>query len=244
MSLELFVLPWGVYPRRVLIYLAEKGLLDSPRITITPVTLDGIKMIAPGKPPGSVPILSLGNGRFIKQSVAILEYFEDICDEAQLSGKDIFGRQIAGSMRGKTAEEKARVREMLEIADEANTHFGVACHKGTALFSSLEPQNPEASTIAMDFCLKQLALLEPYYADDHRFEGEEVLGDSSATVADCVLFSLLQFARVFYGRNLMEALPNLRLFYDAFGKRDSAKIGDDFYPAEMKPLAQQWLAES
>lgn len=147
-------------------------------------------MVALGKPPGSVPILSLGDGRFIKQSGAILRYFEDTCDEAQLSSKDIFGKQVAGSMRGKTAEEKVRVREMLEIADEASTYFGIACHKGTALFALMETQIPAASSIAMNFCIKQLALLEPYYGDDHRFERENTWWERRMLLLRTVLCSL------------------------------------------------------
>jgi glutathione S-transferase len=201
-------------------------------------------MTAPGKPLGSVPILSLENAHFIKQSIAILEYFEDICDEAQSSGKTIFSKHVAGSMRGRTTEEKARVREMLAIADEANTYFGVACHKGTALFAIIESQNPAASAIAMGFCMKSLTLLELYYKNDHRFDGKDLVGETNATIVDCVLFSLLQFAREFYGRDLVADLPHLRRFYNAFEKRESAKIGEDFYSSEMKPLAREWLAES
>ena len=37
-QLELYVLSWGLYPRRVLLYLTEKGLLSSPLLKITEVT--------------------------------------------------------------------------------------------------------------------------------------------------------------------------------------------------------------
>ncbi|KAI1465386.1 uncharacterized protein F4812DRAFT_438509 [Daldinia caldariorum] len=69
--LELFVLTWGIYPRRVLIYLHEKGLLNSQHIKIIPATISPtVEMIAPGKPKGTVPILALPDGTSIKQSVA------------------------------------------------------------------------------------------------------------------------------------------------------------------------------
>ncbi|CZR67309.1 uncharacterized protein PAC_17208 [Phialocephala subalpina] len=102
---------WGVYPRRVLIYLAEKGLLGSTGIKITPGTTTVTSMTAPGKPPGSVPFLSFGDGRYIKQSVTILEYFEDVCDAAEASQSDqkapnVFERHVSGSMQAERPRRK------------------------------------------------------------------------------------------------------------------------------------------
>ncbi|KAB8073509.1 hypothetical protein BDV29DRAFT_157492 [Aspergillus leporis] len=73
---ELFVLACGVHPRRILLYLAEKGLFPSLVINTTPVQITEHGFDAPGKPPGSVPILRLPNGIAIKQLIAILNYFE------------------------------------------------------------------------------------------------------------------------------------------------------------------------
>jgi glutathione S-transferase len=134
-QLELYVLPWGLYPRRVLLYLTAKSLLSSPLLKITPVAPLPTGMTAPGKPPGSVPILRLPDGTFIKQSLAIIEFFEDICENPNPS-KD-WQVEIAktanqeASMRGRTAEEKSRTREVLGLVDEASSQFSFACHKGT-----------------------------------------------------------------------------------------------------------------
>jgi len=243
MSLELFVLSWGVYPRRVLIYLAEKGLLNSTHLRITPVTLsgNGIEMIAPGKPPGTLPILSLGNEKFIKQSVAVIEYFEDICDAAQYSSSPAsaqakLGSESGPSMRGNSPEERARVREILALAEEATMHFGVACHKGTALFAGLEEQDSKISKFSLDACKKALALIEAYYVDEYRPDE----GEGKVTMADCVLFSLLQFSKELYGRDLIEDFAALRKFYSMFKERESAKISDDFYPEMIKTMAHDW----
>src|SRR6478735_8247794 len=80
--LELFVLSWGLYPRRVLIYLSEKGLLSSPLIKITKVEITVKGVEGPeNTPKGSFPVLRLPNGDLIRQSIAILDYFEDICEK-------------------------------------------------------------------------------------------------------------------------------------------------------------------
>jgi glutathione S-transferase len=242
-QLELYVLSWGIYPRRVLLYLSEKGLETSPAIKITSVSPTDISMEAPGKPPGSVPMLRLPDGTFIKQSVAILEYLEDLCDnpdpaqdwQLQLAKSAI----NKTSMRGETSKEKARTREILALADEASSQFCFAGHKGTVLFVPIEQTNALTAKLALEFCKKNLKLLEEnYFAEDSR------LGDGGKlTIAHCVLYALLQFSREVYGVDLLSEpeLPALRSFYEAFKKRDVAKNGELQYPKEIIKLASQWL---
>ncbi|PVH88977.1 hypothetical protein DL98DRAFT_159841 [Cadophora sp. DSE1049] len=269
MDLELFVLTWGIYPRRILIYLAEKGLLKSPateiiesasltvqcqafKLKITPVTVSAtetsMELVAPGKPPGTVPILVIGNGQFIKQSAAILEYLEDVCDSTSLrnsEGNRGNGTSVLRPMRGSTADERAMTRDILALADEASTFFGFACHKGTSLFSSLESQSPMTAVIALEWCRRALEKIEVYYEDDNRFEDSDGEMDSrnGSNIADCVLFSLLQFSKELYGRDLIGGLPNLNQFYELFKERGSAKIPENWYPGHIESMAKVWLAE-
>lgn len=261
MGFELYIIPGGLYPRRVLIYLAEKRLLDSPFLTITPVTTTfTLKMTAPGKPPGSVPILELGDRTFIKQSIPIIEYFEDLCEGVQSSppynpssnreigaGQQELLSSAAETMRGRTAEEKARTREILGLADEATTHFSFACHKGSAMFSLMEVQSPAAAKFAMASCRNTMALIEEYYKDDYRFKEDTNNGSDggqySATVADCVLFSLLQFAEVMYGVELVQGHLCLQRFKEWFEKRDSASTDRIIYDENLRTVASHWIEE-
>jgi glutathione S-transferase len=199
-------------------------------------------MFAEGKPPGSVPMLRLPNGSFIKQSIAIIDYLEDICahpDPAQPWQMDLAssaGRKT--DMRGSTPEERARHRDMLLLADDTTNFFGFACHKGTALFVPLETTHAFTAKLALETCNKNLRLLDRYYAEDAGKETEKPI-----SVVDCVLFSTLQFARDLYNLDLLDdaELSHLQKFYLDFGKRDSAQTGDNFYPAELQKLASQWL---
>jgi glutathione S-transferase len=239
--LELFSLSWGVYPRRVLIYLAEKGLLKSPLIKFTEVTVsqEG-KLTAPGKPAGSVPVLRLPDGTFIKQSIAILEYFEEICQNPTEPWQVELSKTAKNdSMLGQTAQEKARVREILSLADEVTSQFGFACHKGTALFKMLEETHPVTAKLVLEFCQKNLKLIERYYVDDPRFSSD----DGQVTVADCVLYSVLHFAKDLYALDLLAdpELASLQAFYKWFGERKSVQVADDHFPQEIKELASQWL---
>ncbi|KAG7414139.1 hypothetical protein DER46DRAFT_605002 [Fusarium sp. MPI-SDFR-AT-0072] len=239
--LELFSLSWGMYPRRVLIYLAEKGLLKSPLIKVTEVTVspNSNSLTAPGKPKGTAPILRLPDGKFIKQSIAILEYFEDICDNPQQPWQIELAKNAGGSMLGRTAEEKARVREVLGLADEVTSQFGFACHKGTALFNMLEETHPVTAKLALEYCTKNFKLLEKYYEGDTRFDG----GDGHVTIADCVLYSTLHFAKDLYALDLLAdpELASLRAFYAWFGGRESVQVPENHFPAQIKELASQWL---
>ncbi|KAF9777321.1 hypothetical protein IL306_004452 [Fusarium sp. DS 682] len=239
--LELFVLSWGMYPRRVLIYLSEKGLLKSPLIKVTEVTVspNSNSLTAPGKPPGTAPILRLPDGTFIKQSIAILEYFEDICDHPKLPWQVELAKGASGSMLGQTAEEKARVRDILCLADEVTTQFGFACHKGTALFNMLEETNPLTAKLSLEYCRKNLKLLEKYYEGDSRFDSS----DGKANIADCVLYSTLHFAKDLYSLDLLDdpELVSLRAFYTWFGGRESVQVPENHFPAQIKELACQWL---
>ncbi|RDL42276.1 uncharacterized protein BP5553_02255 [Venustampulla echinocandica] len=242
MPQELFVIHGGLYPQRLLLYLSEKRLLNSPDLKITTCTMSGLKMVAPGKPPGTLPILVTGPDEHIKQSIAIMEYFEDVCDNPESRFQ-----QAAPSMRGKTPEERARTREIVLLAEEATTYFSTAAHKGNAMFALMEEQDPKSSRLAMESCRKTLKVLEEYYQDDRRFEGPKNTTDSEGsgvTIGDCVLFSLLQFSKRFYERDLVEKLHNLRKFYEGFAERESAQVKEEVYPDDTRALASHWIPES
>ncbi|RYP09295.1 hypothetical protein DL764_001342 [Monosporascus ibericus] len=241
-KLELFVLTWAMYPRRVLIYLHEKGLIESPHLKITPVTISAAgKMEAPGKPPGTLPILKLPNGSFIKESAAILDYFEDICDNPQ----DDWHRELAGlsrkNMTGSTAEERAHMRAVRALADQASSLFGFAARKGSKFFAPFETLSAEGSRLAIEYCKRDLKLLEAYYEGDKRLENGEA--DAATTIADCALFSLLQFSKAMHAVDLLTEpeLPNLKRFYENFKERESGKIEEGLYPEDVRQLTSHWL---
>lgn len=242
-QLELYVLSWGLYPRRVLLYLTEKGLLSSPLLKITEVTPAYTGMTAPGKPPGSVPILRLPDGTFIRQSLAIIEFFEDVCDSPdpekdwQIELSKTANRET--NMRGSTAEEKARTREILALVDEASTHFCFAGHKGTALFVPLETTNALTAELAMEFCKKTLRLVEENYVTESRLS----IDNGRVSIADCVFYSLLQFSGGVYGVDLLSApeLPTLQRLREMLRARRWIGLEEPQCPEQIKSLASQWL---
>uniref|UniRef100_A0A8H7KA78 GST N-terminal domain-containing protein n=1 Tax=Bionectria ochroleuca TaxID=29856 RepID=A0A8H7KA78_BIOOC len=240
--LELFVLPWGVYPRRILLYLSEKGLIESPLIKITAVsfTLEG-KMVAEGMPAGTVPVLKLPDGSFIRQSGAILQYFEELCDHPEADQPwqaELASLADKTSMLGNSTAERARIRDMISLTEEACSYFGLACHKGSKLFEKFEKTSALASKLTLEYCIKDLKLLDAYYAEQKSLgEGRDV------NIPDLMLFSVLHFSKDLYGLDLCAnaEAANLQRFYDNFSKRKSAEVKEGHFPDAIMALASQWL---
>jgi len=75
-------------PRRVRIYLAEKGLsVPVHSLSIVAGEHKGDEFVAK-YPPGQLPVLALDDGRMIGESVAICRYFEALHPEPPLFGVD------------------------------------------------------------------------------------------------------------------------------------------------------------
>ena len=75
-------------PRRVRIYLAEKGLnVPLQSLSIVAGEHKGDEFVAK-YPPGQLPVLALDDGRMIGESVAICRYFEALHPEPPLFGTD------------------------------------------------------------------------------------------------------------------------------------------------------------
>ena len=125
----LYAYPWMPYPRRVIIYLREKGIPESlVRVVHVSDPQDGNRVIDsaafPSRPAGSLPIMLIPsepqgdeggaeNWVYIRQSMAMINYLEELCNTGQ------YGFSASrGSLVGKDALAKARVGEVLSLAEE------------------------------------------------------------------------------------------------------------------------------
>lgn len=122
--MKLYDFPWGPYPLRITIYLAQKGITDVELVKIEP-PLDKagwppafLKELTPS---GSLPVIVDNDGTTIGQSLAILEYLEET-----KHGPDTIGA---------TAAERARTREMIAVFEEAIAFFGLWSRHGSHLRS-------------------------------------------------------------------------------------------------------------
>ncbi|KUJ12566.1 uncharacterized protein LY89DRAFT_210135 [Mollisia scopiformis] len=115
----LYAYPWMPYPRRIIIYLREKGI-PSSLVQVVRVSDPGDGNAAPPnfppRPQGSLPVLVMRSERsdtHIRQSVAIMNYLDELCD----AGADGFPKSKY-SIRGENLLARARNTEILGLADE------------------------------------------------------------------------------------------------------------------------------
>lgn len=215
--MKFYELDWGLYPRRVSIYLEEKGITDIERIAFDALDAWPPPELGQLNPAGTVPILQTEDGTLIRSSIAILEYLEE-----QFPIPD---------MLGATGEERARTRELVSIIDEATSHFVVWCREASPLFAVRKEQSYETATNAANAYYGRLQLLDTIAQET---EGSFLSG-SQATIADCIAMATLQFAEHFYGVPVPENCQKLSAWYAYFASRTNGRIPN--YPEPLRALA-------
>lgn len=167
-------------PTRVRLYLAEKEAAGT-RVDIEPVVVKLPKgeQRTPEhlarNPLGRLPVLELDDGSFLTESLAIIEYLEELHPDPP--------------MIGSTAVERARVREIERIADT-----GVLLHIGMLVHATNSPLGlppvPEMATQCRKALPRYLSEIDRRLAD-----GRPFLAGERPTIADCTLQAALQFGR-------------------------------------------------
>ncbi len=199
--MKLYDFPFAPNPRRLRIYLAEKGI-EVPRVAVN--LLAGEQRSAEflaKNPHGSLPVLELDDGTLLTESEAIIEYFEELHPEPP--------------MLGRTPLERAQTRR-LERLVEIGVLFRVAryFHATLAVLPGTEKNSALAAWAKGDLP-RTLDLLEREVAGRAFLAGERV------TVADCTLFAAWEMARR-AELDLGEGRPKLTRWYARFSARPSA----------------------
>lgn len=214
--MTLYNFPWGPYPRRLTIYLAEKNITDLELIEVEfphRPELWPTGFLRDLNPAHSLPVLDLGDGKFIGQSIAILEYLEE--------------RYPKPNMMGGSAEARAATRAMIGVLEEATSFFGLWARQGSAVNADQHAASVDAATIGAERYASKLRVVEAMIAGPF-------LTGSTVTVADCVGMALLEFANDFYGVPVPADCPRLGDWFRRFTDRPS--VVSPPYPPNM--LAQ------
>jgi len=190
-------------PKKLRIYLAEKGL-ELPAEEVNIVTGENRSPEFLKKNPlGGLPVLELDDGSHLTESLAIIEYLEEL--------------HPTPPMIGARPLERARVRELERIAD-----LGVMLRLAT-IFQNTHPfmaarvkQSADAADHARTVLASSLKVLDAKIG-----EGPFVAGERP-TIADCTLFAALEFGD-FIGAPLDPSYKNLVRWYAAFKERPSAQ---------------------
>jgi glutathione S-transferase len=190
-------------PRRVRIFLAEKG------ITVPVEQVDIVS--AQNRSPefrarnamGTLPVLELDDGTTIAESVAICRYFEELQPEPPLMGTD--------------AKDRALV-EMWQRRMEYEVFLPITqvFRNGHAFFKGRIPQVPEYGEVCRTHAEQRLAWLDGVLAERPFVAGERY------TIADITALCAIDFGRVSNIR-VAPGQPNLARWHAAVSSRPSAK---------------------
>jgi glutathione S-transferase len=225
MSHKVWVFNGGAAPQRVVIYSVDRNF-PTGFIETIPTTMAGpcASAIAPGKPPGPVPLLDLPSGELVTESLSIIEYLEDIAES-----------QGMPSLRGSTPMERAKVRTLLGLIETVTLSVEIATVNGSVAFAPLVEgqQSAVMEHWLLAFIHKNLGRIEDIADPQGPFLLKPKGGNVEVTTADCALFATLQYASESWELNLMKEHPRLKPFYGAFGKRPSAAVPENTWPREM-----------
>ena len=193
-------------PRRVRWFMAEKGIED---IEIDSFDLLTGRQKSPeylaevGVP--QAPALVLDDGEAITESVAICRYLEALYPEPNLFGVD--------------PREMARIEMWTRRAELTAAHpLMMAVRHSHPALAVLETQQPAIAESSRAQAEKSLALFDARLADS------EWLAADRVTIADGILFTGLEFARMVRFK-VGEETPNLLRWQAAMRARPSATAG-------------------
>lgn len=206
--MRLFMFPVAPNPTKVRLYLAEKRAagceIELEEVVVN--LIEGEQNSAEHRarnPFGALPVLELDDGRFVWESLAIVEYFEDRYPEPSMLGGD--------------PETRALRRQLERITD-----LGVLIPIARTIHATKSPlglpPNPAVAEQQRALLAPRLDYLERLLAD-----GRPWLDGDGVTVADCTLAAALQFAR-FRDMAFIEDHPHIQSWDAAYRERDAAKV--------------------
>jgi glutathione S-transferase len=189
-------------PKRLRVYLAEKGI----QVPLEPVNLIAGDTRKPEflakNPLGGLPVLELDDGTILTESLALMEYFEDL--------------HPTPPMIGATPLERAQVRALERICELGVLGRVATIFQNTSpFFAARVKQSPQAAESARDVLTGTLRVL------DAKIGSRPFVAGDKPTIADCTLFAALSFAE-FAQVPVDPKFTNVHRWYESFKTRPSA----------------------
>ncbi len=190
-------------PRRVRIFLAEKGIeVPTEQVDIAKAENRKPPFLAKN-PMGVLPVLELDDGTCIAESIAICRYFEGVQPDPPLFGVDTVDIALV---------EMWNRRMELEVFNAITGTF----RNTHDFFKGRIPQVPEWGEVCRGSAEKRLAWLDEVLADREFVAGERF------TVADITALCGIDFGRVSQ-IVIQPEQKNLARWHEAVSSRPSAK---------------------
>lgn len=201
--LKLYDNAFAPSPRRVRMFLAEKGLpYETIAVDISAGETGSDDFLAVN-PLGEVPVLELGDGTRLRESLAICRYLESVQPDPALLGRNDRER----------AEIESIVLQLMFRVYVPTTHAFRHTHK---FWAGRIMQVPEYGALA-----KQ-AVLDEWQRLDRELANREFLAGDHFSFADIVGFTTLEFGKP-SGIRLQEDQEHLRRWHSTIAARPSAK---------------------
>jgi glutathione S-transferase len=196
-------------PRRVLMFMAEKGITDIEMVQVDLGKGEHRSEAFTGlNPMAQVPVLELDDGRTLSETRAICTYLEGLHPQPNLMGEGFEERAFIEMM-----DRRCEGQLFLRIANcIRHTHPGLAMLEQPQFSEFGASQGEKMRTTAR--WLDGVLANQPYVAGE-RF-----------TIADITAFCALEFARgLMKFRAGEEGMLSLQAWRDRIAERPSAKVG-------------------
>lgn len=203
-SMKIYEMKVAPNPRRVRLFLAEKGITN---IEFVEMDLQGGENLSDEfmkkSPLGKVPVLELENGTCISETIAICRYFEEIKPEPALMGI--------------TPEEKARI-EMWQRLSEFYFMLptGMCFQHSSGYFKDRMNPIAEWGEECRTQIHRYMEILNKHL-DEHTY-----LAGSDFSIADITALCTMDFNKV-NRIGISDEHQNLRRWYELVSSRPSAK---------------------
>ncbi|MBP2301211.1 glutathione S-transferase family protein [Azospirillum picis] len=194
----------GTNPRRVIIYLAEKGI-EVPRYELDYANGEHrtARYLAIN-PAGRAPTLVTDSGLAITESAAIVEYLEELYPDRPMIGSDPLTR--------------ARVRALERIGNDLIARGQLWLWNRTGAFPAKEPSpSAETENRLHRYVTELLDVLETEIGENGFLAGAE------PTIADFTAFPIFQTARERFDLPFADGHRRLDAWYRRFRARPSAE---------------------
>lgn len=198
-------------PRRLHIYVAEKGL----NIPLVEVGTDKLTLSDEYKakyPHAMVPMLELDDGTCIGEAMAIARYLEALYPDPPLFGTDAKDRAIVDMW-----EKRANEEGMLAASELFRNTAPTFADRGLPGSAEPIPQIPELTKRALERMNRFFNKFDGQLADKPFVAGERY------TVADITTLCAIDFGK-WTDLDIPEDCKNLRRWYDDVSARPSAKV--------------------
>jgi glutathione S-transferase len=191
-------------PRKLRVYLAEKGI-QVPTEQVNLMSGDNRKPeFLKKNSMGGLPVLELDDGTHLAESLAIMEYFEELHPNPP--------------MIGSTPLERAKVRALERICElNIMSRLGTIFQNTSPFFAGRIKQIPESAEVAKQQLDTALGVL------DAKIGSNPFVAGARPTIADCTLLAAMGFAD-FAQVAIDPKHKNIHRWYESFKQRPSAAV--------------------